>query len=66
MITVNGRLVAAIVLLAALAVIAAMSVIGAVSNRVTGHEALIVFIALMVAAAAGLWLRRDKRTGGKP
>jgi hypothetical protein len=60
MITVNGRLVAVIVLTLAGAAVFAIGIVSGISNRVTGHEALAGFIALLVAAAAGAWLRRDR------
>jgi hypothetical protein len=60
-ITVNGRLVAAIALLAAGAFIVAVGVLIAVSNRATLREMIAGLIALAVAVIAGLWLRLHGR-----
>jgi len=59
MIIVNGRLVARMAL-------AALGVLSAVSDRVTGHEVLAGFTALLVAAGSAAWLRRDRLRGRRP
>ena len=64
MITVNGRTAAKAVMVLAGLVLAALGVIATATNRVTGHEALLGFIALLTATAAALWLRRQNRRGG--
>ena len=64
MITVTGRTAAkAVMVLAGLALVT-LGVVATVTNRVTGHEALLGFIALLTATAAALWLRRQNRHGG--
>lgn len=64
MITVNGRTAAKAVMVLAGVALAALGVTTIVTNRVTGHEALGGFIALLTGTAAALWYRRDKRHGG--
>lgn len=61
MITVTGRLAARVVLGVSGAALAALGVLAVVTNRVTGHEALSGFIALLVGTGAALWLRRHGR-----
>jgi hypothetical protein len=63
MITVTGRTAAIAVLTLAGLALTALGVLSMVTNRVTGHEALTGFIALLIGTAAALWLRRDKRGG---
>jgi hypothetical protein len=60
-ITVNGRLVAAVALLVAGAFIVAVGVLIAVSNRATLREMIAGLVALAVALVAGLWLRLHGR-----
>jgi hypothetical protein len=66
MITVTGRLVAAIIMILAGLALAAIGTFIAVSGRLTGHEALAGFTALLAAAGAALWLRRDRLRGRRP
>lgn len=61
MITATGRTVAIAVMTGAGLVLAALGVLTVVTNRVTGHEALTGFIALLAGTAAALWLRRNGR-----
>lgn len=63
MITVTGRTVAIAVMILAGLALTALGVLTVVTNRVTGHEALSGFIALLAGTVAALWLRRDKRGG---
>lgn len=63
MITVTGRTAAIAVMAIAGLALMALGVLAVVTNRVTGHEALSGFIALLAGTAAALWLRRDKRGG---
>lgn len=63
MITVTGRTAAIAVMILAGLVLVGLGVLTVVTNRVTGHEALSGFIALLAGTAAALWLRRDKRGG---
>ena len=65
MITVTGRTAAVAVMVLAGAVLAALGVTAIVTNRVTGHEALSGFIALLTGTGAALWLRRQNRHGGR-
>jgi hypothetical protein len=58
-----GRHVARFVLALAGLSLVALGVTTVVSNRLTGHEALGFFAALLTGTAAALWLRRDKRGG---
>ena len=55
--TVDGRLVAALILTLAGAGLITLAVVGLAANRLTPHEVLAGVIALVVAAVAGLWLR---------
>lgn len=63
--TVSGRTVAKAVMTIAGLALVALGVLAAVTNRVTGHEALSGFIALLACTAAALWLRRDNRQRGR-
>ena len=63
MITVNGRTAAVAVMILAGLALAALGATAIVTNRVTGHEALGFFAALMAGTGAALWLRRQNREG---
>lgn len=63
MFTVTGRTAAITVMVIAGVVLVALGVLAVVTNRVTGHEVLSGFVALLAGTAAALWLRRDKRGG---
>jgi hypothetical protein len=63
MTTTTGRFFAVVIMLAAGAFLVALGIAGAVSNRVTLREVLLGCAAILVAAVAALWLRRDKRQG---
>lgn len=41
----------------------ALGVTSVVTSRVTGHEALVGFAALLAGTGAALWLRRENRKG---
>lgn len=60
-VTVTGRTAAIAVMILAGLILAALGVLAVVTNRVTGHEALSGFTALLAGAAAALWLRRHGR-----
>lgn len=62
--TVTGRTAAKAVMILAGLALAALGVTTIVTNRVTGHEALGFFAALLTGAGAALWLRRQNRGGG--
>ena len=61
-----GRLVAAFFLTFAGAVIVLVGVVSYADNRFTLREVLAGSIAVVVAAVAGAWLRRDKRQRRQP
>ena len=65
MIDINGRFFAALVAILAGAALAAGGAYVAVMQRLTGREALIGFVILVIGAVAALWLRRDKLHGGR-
>lgn len=65
MITITGRKAAAAVLTASGVFVIAMGIFGISHHRLTPREALAGTGGLVVAAVAGLWLRRAKR-GGTP
>ena len=66
MITVNGRLVARVVMALAGAALVALGIISGAADRVTGHEVLAGLVALLVGAVAALWLRRDRANRRQP
>ena len=56
--------IAAVLALAGLSLVA-LGVATIVTNRLTGHEALGFFAAVLVGTAAALWLRRENHRGGE-
>jgi F0F1-type ATP synthase assembly protein I len=60
----SARLAARVLMLIAGLALTALGVTSAVTNRVTGHEALAGFAAILLGVGTALWLRRDKRKRG--
>ena len=68
MITITGRGIAWVAIVLSLAGVATIAAFWAATGRISGREALGSFVAIVVAAATGAWLRGRRarsRQGGR-